>query len=81
MLDSTPLAVELRTVAGPSQRFPSNNDAAETAAWLLIWRPSQARAFALAMHELAAWQYDDNRTEHWDRVLGLLPRGVCRCQS
>jgi hypothetical protein len=35
----------------------------------------------LAMHELAAWQYDDSRIEHWDRVLGLLPRGACGCQS
>ena len=33
-----------------------------------------SRAFALAMHERAAWRYDDSRTEHWHHVLGLLPR-------
>jgi hypothetical protein len=44
-----------------------------TVAWLLQWCPRQARAFAVAMHELAAWQYDDGRTEHWRLVLGLLP--------
>jgi hypothetical protein len=50
----------------------ANEGAIEVAAWLLHWCPHQARAFALAMHELAAWQYDDRRTEHWHRVLGLL---------
>jgi len=45
----------------------------ETAAWLLRWCPDRARAFALAMHEIAAWQYDDLRTQHWYYVLKLLP--------
>jgi hypothetical protein len=52
--------------------MPANEGAIEVAAWLLRWCPHQARAFALAMHELAAWQYDDSRTEHWHRVLGPL---------
>jgi hypothetical protein len=52
----------------------SDNDAVDTAAWLLRWYPDRARAFAHAMHELAAWQYDDSLTEHWHHVLELLPR-------
>ncbi len=53
------------------RRAVANED--ETVAWLLRWCPDQARASALAMHELAAWQYDESRTEHWNRVLKLLP--------
>jgi len=55
-------AVERRAVT-------ANESANETVAWLLRWCPQQARALALAMHELAAWQYDENRTEHWHHVL------------
>jgi hypothetical protein len=69
MFDSSPSSVEHRVVAPSS----SINGAVETVAWLLHWCPRQARAFAVAMHELAAWQYDDGRTEHWRLVLGLLP--------
>lgn len=55
-----------------SQFPPLNHGAAETVAWLLRWRPHRARALALAMHKLAAWQYDDDRTEHWYDVLRQL---------
>ena len=51
----------------------ANDGVIETVAWLLRWCPDQARSLALAMHELACWQYDDDRTEHWHRVLRLLP--------
>ena len=61
--------------------LPSNKDAVETVAWLLRWCPHQARAFALAMHECAAWQYDDRRAEHWRHVLGLLPRNYVASAS
>jgi hypothetical protein len=71
MLATTPLAGEHCTVV---VSLPSDNDAVETVAWLLRWCPHQARAFALAMHERAAWPYDDSRTGHWRHVLGLLPR-------
>ena len=72
MFDLTPSAsaIEQRAVATSSQCL----DAVETAEWLLHSYPHRARAFALSMHELAAWQYDDSRTEHWPRVLELLPR-------
>ncbi len=73
MLDSTPSAVEYLAVSTSSRSFPSGNGPVETVAWLLDWCPYQARALALAMHELAAWQYDDSQTEHWLRVLSLLP--------
>jgi hypothetical protein len=73
MFDSTPSAVEHRTVPASRVVLPSSNGAVETVARLLRWCPDQARALALAMHELAAWQYDDSRTEHWHRVLSLLP--------
>ena len=69
MFDSSLSDVEHRPVAASF----SINGAIETVAWLLDWCPHQARATALAMHELAAWQYDDGRTEHWRLVLGLLP--------
>lgn len=58
--------VELRAVE-------ANQGVAETVAWLQRWCPGQARAFALAMHELAAWQYDDSRIEHWHSVVRQLP--------
>jgi hypothetical protein len=70
MFDSSPSGVQPRVVAASS----SINGEVETVTWLLHWCPHQARAFALAMHELAAWQYDDDRTERWRLVLGLLPR-------
>jgi hypothetical protein len=70
MFDSFPSSVEHRVVAAPS----SINDEVETVTWLRHWCPHQARAFVVAMHELAAWQYDDDRTAHWRLVLGLLPR-------
>jgi hypothetical protein len=73
MFDSSPSGVEQHVVAGSSQRFPAIDGVVETVAWLLHWCPDQARAHALAMHELAAWRYDDGRTEHWRLVLGLLP--------
>jgi hypothetical protein len=63
MFDS---AVERGSVA-------ANESAVEIAAWLQRWCPDRAREFALAMHERAAWQYDDSRTERWHRVLKLLP--------
>ena len=59
--------------AGDHRAVAANEGALETATWLQHWRPHDARAFALAMHERAAWQYDDSRTEHWHRVLKLLP--------
>jgi hypothetical protein len=70
MFDSTlsASAIEQRAVAPSSQCL----DAVETAEWLLHWYPHRARASALAMHELAAWQYDDSRTEHWRLVLDAL---------
>ena len=71
MLATTPFAGERCTIV---VSLSSDNDAVETAAWLLRWCPHHARAFALAMHERAAWRYDDSRTEHWHHVLGLLPR-------
>ena len=66
MFDSSPSGVQPRVVAASS----SINGEVETVTWLLHWCPHQARAFALAMHELAAWQYDDDRTERWRLVLG-----------
>ena len=71
MFNPTSSTAEHRAVA-PSHRFPANG-AVETVAWLLRWCPQQAHAFTLAMHELAAWQYDDRRTEYWRGVLELLP--------
>jgi hypothetical protein len=72
MLNSTPSAVEYSTTFASSQPLPPSNDAVETVAWLLRWCPDLARALALALHERAAWQYDDGRTEHWRHVLKLL---------
>jgi len=69
MFDSSPSGVEHGVVAASS----SINGVVETVAWLRHWCPHQAHAFDLAMHELAAWRYDDGRTEHWRLVLGLLP--------
>ena len=59
---------------GAAVSLSFKHDAIETAACLLRWCPDRAHAFALARHELAAWQYDDSRTEHWRLVLGLLSR-------
>jgi hypothetical protein len=73
MSDRTPSAGEQCAVTTLSQCFFSSNGALETVAWLLRRCPHQARAFALAMHELAAWQYDDNRTELRRDVICLLP--------
>jgi hypothetical protein len=73
MLVSIPSAVEHRAVSASAHSFPSDDREVETVAWLLRWCPHQARALALAAHELAAWQYDDSHTEHWHRVLMLLP--------
>jgi hypothetical protein len=47
--------------------------AVEAASRLLANRcPASAHAYALAMHEIAAWAYDDEMTEHWRKVLTLL---------
>ena len=64
---------------GPGGRLssgllPSGDEAIQTASWLRRLFPHRARAFALAMHERAAWDYNDRRTEHWSRVLRLLPK-------
>jgi len=72
MTVSTPAAAEYHSIAS-ARRSPSNNSPVVSVTWLLRWCPEQARAFALAMHELAAWQYDDSRTEYWRGVLDLLP--------
>ena len=72
MFDSTPSTVGHQAVSAISQDFPASNGAVETVAWLQRWCPDQARTLALAMHERAAWQYDDSRTEHWCGVLKLL---------
>lgn len=74
MFDATASVVEHQAGATSSECFPPNGGTVETVAWLLRWRPQQARAYAVAMHELATWQYDDTQTEHWHRVLGLLPK-------
>jgi hypothetical protein len=77
MFDSTS---EHIAVVASRQCFPANGGAVETVAWLVRWCPDQARAHAVAMHELAAWEYDDNRTDHWSRVLELLPKKLnLRC--
>jgi hypothetical protein len=48
--------------------------ALETASWLSTRCPVSARAYAVAMHEIAAWGYDDDAIEHWRKVLALLPK-------
>jgi hypothetical protein len=55
-----------------AEGYTAGESPAEMPVWLLRWCPDGARAFALAMHELAAWQYDDQRTEYWLCVLKLL---------
>jgi hypothetical protein len=54
---------------------PADNDeVTRTISWLTRWNPDGARSLAIAMHELASWQFDDNRTEIWRRVIEFLPR-------
>jgi len=57
-------------------KFSAKHSAFETANWLAIWCPASAHASALAMHEVAAWSYDDEVTEHWRKVLTLLATGL-----
>ncbi len=71
MLDPDPSAAE-KPAAAALPQFSSNNDVRTTVACLMHWCPNNARAFAMAMHELAAWHYDDHRIEHWLAVLGRL---------
>ena len=59
MFDSTTSAAEPAQVAPRPRR----------------WDPHDANGVARAIHELAAWQYDDEQIERWHRVLELLRAG------
>jgi hypothetical protein len=48
--------------------------AVETMKLLLQASPNRAASFALAMHERAAWQFDDDLSDYWMCVLALLKR-------
>jgi hypothetical protein len=53
--------------------FSAPSRAVETVDRLLANRcPASAHGFALAMHEMAAWAYDDEITEHWLKVITVL---------
>jgi hypothetical protein len=53
-------------------RTLSAAEPADIVAQLRRWCPRDASTVALAIHELAAWQYDDGRIERWRCVLELL---------
>jgi hypothetical protein len=59
-------------ITKPAPCAPRPSGAEDAAAALLASVPASAKAIALAMHERAAWGYDEALEAHWAAVLRLV---------